>query len=75
MPALWCRLREFQVVPPCGGHRLAFANSASRFWFQVVPPCGGHHIVNNYREREVTFQVVPPCGGHLLSKLRVPKII
>ena len=33
----------FQVVPPCGGHRLQIAAAGcAGIGFQVVPPCGGH---------------------------------
>ena len=32
----------FQVVPPCGGHPLAFDGNGLINMFQVVPPCGGH---------------------------------
>ena len=33
---------RFQVVPPCGGHRLCTGSRRRRGRFQVVPPCGGH---------------------------------
>ena len=38
------KVRRFQVVPPCGGHRVAILRRAGRAMFQVVPPCGGHHL-------------------------------
>ena len=36
------RAREFQVGPPCGGHRIWLPYKYSLSLFQVVPPCGGH---------------------------------
>ena len=38
--------KVFQVVPPCGGHRMIFRPGASTGKFQVVPPCGGHQVLN-----------------------------
>ena len=37
-------ITKFQVVPPCGGHRISRARLAVSSRFQVVPPCGGHHF-------------------------------
>ena len=34
--------KQFQVVPPCGGHLERDSVSRIEIGFQVVPPCGGH---------------------------------
>ena len=57
-------LEEFQVVPPCGGHRFPLVYFCQLIMFQVVPPCGGHPgrlLVE--RVMGVGFKSCPRVGG------------
>ena len=56
---------EFQVVPPCGGHRTLLWSPCSALGFKSCPRVGGIRQLGCYQAPNSRFQVVPPCGGHL----------
>ena len=61
----------FQVVPPCGGHRVSgWADSHDKS-FKSCPRVGGIHL-QGQGLRCGQFQVVPPCGGHPRLKQQAP---
>ena len=57
------KAKSFKSCPRVGGICLAFANSASRFWFQVVPPCGGHPRRIRSDTALGCFKSCPRVGG------------
>ena len=62
---------RFQVVPPCGGHRVVVLDFAKPIRFQVVPPCGGHpeHCGGLVRQHCVSSRA--PVWGASASHLGV----
>ena len=60
---------QFQVVPPCGGHRPMISTPTRFSWFQVVPPCGGHPQYGRPRRgRPGRFKSCPRVGGIQLGR-------
>ena len=53
----------FQVVPPCGGHRMSVGCPPDVRRFQVVPPCGGHQAIIVYINPPDCFKSCPRVGG------------
>ena len=54
----------FQVVPPCGGHRVETGKGAGERSFKSCPRVGGITSWYPFVFMIMRFQVVPPCGGH-----------
>ena len=58
-------IKEFQVVPPCGGHPESDGDASSAdSGFKSCPRVGGIRFEDGLGLRSSMFQVVPPCGGH-----------
>ena len=58
-------IKEFQVVPPCGGHHGRWGHRPlGRSGFKSCPRVGGIEDTLSPANTIRKFQVVPPCGGH-----------
>ena len=55
---------EFQVVPPCGGHRGTLHGQPAADIVSSRAPVWGASSCPPGLSASIGFQVVPPCGGH-----------
>ena len=60
---LFCRFRNFNPLPPCGGRLLLSASVQKQHYFNPLPPCGGRPHVKIVGNPILHFNPLPPCGG------------